>query len=246
MDELSIAIYSLEEKNISKRRRSSIVPLGEIAHISVKSGAGSLGASSRRSEWSLLAASECRNWQVIDQRAPGGDSTRKRASFPVGRHYANGKAVAAGKLKALLIAAIYLGLRRKREQTGASAMTADGLLVPGAFTWDDLRHMRQLLPDLDTLPIHPDVEAGTVPTIKPDDFAATDAPSSGSSSQGSSSSAQPPDECRSLVQDVECFLQNTPTTRMRQATAFRGAGAAGSPTDQSRRRRAPDLTWPKL
>ena len=124
------------------------------------------------------------------------------------RHYADGKAAAAGELKASLIAALYFALRRKASAAGANTLTEDGFLRTGGYTWEDLRSARQDIPDLDTLSTKPKASSSTstMPPPPPQEEASQE---SGSSSSISASSCAPSamDE-PSLLDDAECFLQS--------------------------------------
>lgn len=148
------------------------------------------------------------NWQEFEGKASADAPARRRASFPMSRHYADGKASAAGELKASLISALYFALRKKASTAGKNALTEDGFLRAGGFTWEDLRSARQDIPDLDTLATKPKActSTSTMPPPAPQEEASQESDSSSSlaaSSCAPSATAEP-----SLLDDAECFLQN--------------------------------------
>ena len=146
------------------------------------------------------------NWQQIDHRAPGSAAIRQRAAFPMSRHYADGKAAFAARLKAALLAGMYKSLQLRSNDEGRASMVKDGYLAAKALTFDHLRELRHRLPDLDSLPLTPK-RANDTSTEPPALVAVDDATENEeSSSSSSSSSDSEPDEAP-LLANTECFLQ---------------------------------------
>ena len=112
------------------------------------------------------------------------------------------------------MAAMYHALRLKAVEKGQSALTADGVLAAGSFTWDDLRDRRHLIPDLDSLPLLP-TGADASYEMEPHEDSprassqARGATSSSSSSSSGTSGDEEQKEKRTAVAGIECFLQNT-------------------------------------
>ena len=80
------------------------------------------------------------NWQDVPQGRGSSGVSRRRAVFPMGKHYASGTDRYCCELKGRLLAELFAIVKRLRPSLVKRGAYTGGKLRPGTLTWEEVHH----------------------------------------------------------------------------------------------------------